>query len=163
MTDRFIYEADGLRVTWTRNKDGGWIPTATRILGKNEAGALRGQHSKELETAIEFSIPLLRRHINAKKNGGLKKGKTSHPYKQEILLAMSRAKATGSTLRDFLDGWINNPIEDEIKLEALEEGKKYQISSLYNDSPLQNRTYKTFENYWGICLKNKFTSDPRQA
>ena len=152
MDDKFIYEAEGLRVIWTL-KAGQWTASAFRSLGGEESGLMRGRYSKELETAIEFSIPLLKRHINAKKNGRLKTGRSSHPYKQEILLAMSRAKAAGSTLRDFLDSWINNPIDDEIKLEVLVEGKNYQISGLYNESPLQDRTYKTFENYWGICLK----------
>lgn len=152
MDDQFIYESDGLRVVWTL-RAGQWTASASRGLGDGEAGLLRGRYSKELETAIELSIPLLKRHITAKINGGFKRGRLSNPYKQEILLAMSRAKAGGSTLREFLEIWLNNPIQDEIKLEVLEEGEKYQVSDLYDEKPLQDRTYKTFENYWGICLK----------
>jgi hypothetical protein len=150
MTDRFIYEADGLRVTWTENEDGGWIPTATRILGKGEDGALRGQYSKELETAIEFSIPLLKKYRAAKAGGQAKAGKSNHPYKELILKHMKNSKDDGKTLKQFLLQWESNPLERNIALK--EAGvEQYEVSDEYEDLPSKTYTFKTFENYWGEC------------
>ena len=150
MTDRFIYEADGLRVTWTKNKDGGWTPIATRILGEKEAGALRGQYSKELETAIEFSIPLLKKHLAAKAGGQGKAGKSNHPYKEPILKHMKSSKREGNSLKQFLLQWESNPLEGNIALKEAGVGQ-YEVADEYEESAPKPYTFKTFENYWGEC------------
>lgn len=131
-----------LRITWTKNSSGSWTPTAFRMLG--------GQYSKELETAIWFSIPLLKKHLAAKAGGHGKAGKSSHPYKELILKHMKSSKREGNSLKQFLLQWESNPLDGNLSLENT-GNEKYKVTDQYAESAPKPYTFKTFENYWGEC------------
>lgn len=162
--DMFIYEhtaydeqnnvngdkQGSLRITWTKNSSGSWTPTASRIFGEGEAGVLRGQHSKELETAIWFSISSLKKHLDAKVGGHGKAGKSSHPYKKLILKHMKNSKREGNSLKQFLLQWEANPLDGDLTLENTGD-EKYKVADQYSESAPKPYTFKTFGNYWGEC------------